>query len=579
MPSYIASYSVSVDAWLLAYRPEDNIFGMESDEPSLYQPVPSGPWTAFVSPVSIDQGGGIGLSVKLASGELLELLAHPMPPAAKTDTVYVPFFGRALTLRIEHEDGVLSYSSSEDSIDWTDLGSFAPADAVMEVGAVLRYDTPNRPASGTAGQVRLLDGIWSNVTEEVWVEPVVSARRSTRGAPPQPTVHSTAEPLVHAIIGAQFGDLEFDVGKSVRWLHWYTDNLFVLDVNLGTPRYWIVNWAQTFPDAHHKVTGINYFVLPTEFRKEQWRQYVLEFGDPDDSDWFLFLDAHEGLGLDNRSLPNDYAFEPFKSFLWREIQRAQDNGESSAVLPYYVFLRSDHITNVTYPTMLAQGLEGDVPPVMQALSVPYYLPYHGLRRLWNAKELRKANFDWSILDRVEPASPNAKAQILSYGYAHWNLQDIEPPATTVPPLDADNDDGFRMRKLLSKVRPIPSLPYGDTWVPPEADPVGLPGPWAPADTNNPDPIDPKTGLLMDPPVPPDPSLEGLVIPLYDCVFRLNMRDGVWYEDNKSGNIPLKWDDENQMWITNYDPASWAQVGVKSWDGYYDASLPPDGGDP
>ena len=48
------------------------------------------------------------------------------------------------------------------------------------------------------------------------------------------------------------------------------------------------------------------------------------FGDAHDDDWILFIDAHEGLSVDNRSLPDDYDFAPFKSFLWREIQRAQD---------------------------------------------------------------------------------------------------------------------------------------------------------------------------------------------------------------------------------------------------------------
>jgi hypothetical protein len=730
MPSSLALYSVVMDAWQLAYQPEDNFPGMlpEGQTPPP-MPVPEGSWTAFVSPISVNQNSGIGLSVELASGERLELLAHQLPPPHQATTFFVQHPGRQITLRVEFEEGVLSFSHSVNMNDWVEVARISPAEAVTEVGVVLRYDRPQSPAAGVAGAARMLSGIWQHIVEEVTLAEPVAARVARVTPRAEVTVTSTSEPPVHVIVGAQFGDLEFDVGKSVRWVTWFCDNTFVLDVNVGTQRYWVVNWAETFPDAKHAVTGINFFVVPAEFRKEQWRQYKLAFGDPSEDDWFLFIDAHEGLGVDNRSLPDDYAFAPFKSFLWREIQRAEDLGQPFAVLPFYVFLRSGNITNVTYETT-PQGLPGDVPSVQQALSVPYYLAHQGLRRLWKVSELRKANFDWSQIDT--PVAPSAgvttlaargsgtpattntawtnttlavdgavgtnpgtyavwtnsasgavgtieisgygfsaisatatldsvtvtirqrvndparytsvtfqpysgatpigspanaalvttaanttatfpvtlaqlraddftirvtvtrapvvtagtfsldyvdvtaaytsgvKLQILSYGYAHWNLQDIVPPATTVEPLSEANDDGWRMRNLLSRVRPVPSLPIGD-WQDPSTDPAGLPGPWAPADANNPDPIDPTTGLPMPPPVAPDSSLEGLVTPLYDCVFRLNMRDGVWYEAGVSGNIPLKWD--STKWVTEYDPEQWADDGVEAHDPYYVAEAP------
>ena len=330
----------------------------------------------------------------------------------------------------------------------------------------------------------------------------------------EPVVTATTEPLVHTIVGAQFGDLEFDVGTSVRWLTWFCDNLFILDINLGTQRYWVVNWAQTFPKAKHDVTGINYFVLPVEFRKEQWKKYKLAFGEPHDDDWILWIDGHEGLSVDNRTLPLDYSFAPFKSFLWREIQRAVDAGQPYAILPYFVFMKSGTPVNVTYPMSVTSP---DVPPVQQALSVPYYTPYQGLKRLWKASELKKANFDWSQLDTPVAAGTGAKAQIISYGYAHWNLPDIVPPATTVPPLTEANDDGWRMRNLLSQVRPIPGLRIGTPWHPPEDDTaVPLPGPWAPADANHTDVLNPSTGQPMTAPVASHASMVGIVTPLYAC---------------------------------------------------------------
>jgi hypothetical protein len=764
--SYVITYAVASDTWHLSYRPEDDFPGMGSEEGfSNGELVPDGPWTAFVSPLAVDPNGAIGLVLELQSGELLYFVAHLQPPPDTEAVRFVQFPGRNVTLRVEYDEGILRYSYSEDQTEWTEVASFSPAFPVSEVGVVLRYDNTDSAASGMASQARLLPGIWENVAEEVFLgEP--EAEPARREAPPVAQVTSTSEPLVHVVVGAQFGDLEFDVGKSVRWVTWFCDNVFVLDVNLGTPRYWIVNWAETFPDAKHTVTGINYFVLPKEFRAEQWKQYCLAFGEPHDDDWLLWLDASEGLNVDNRSLPDDYAFAPFKSFLWREIQRAEDLGQPYAVLPYYVFLRSDHIVNVTYPTVAdTSGPNQDLGP-LQAISTPYYQAYQGLKRLWKASELKKANFDWTQLDNVVAPSAGAKTALVSYAYAHWNLQDIEPPATEVPALTADNDDGYRMRQLMSRVRPVPGIPVSDTWIPPSSDPAGLPGPWSPADANNPDPIvnsgpylnaevgyaslpDPgpfpaeatviwtarsnlpltgpgdehiasqdgtpdqgekrawnvyrpafgldhwfwlqspdqsgwgsdlvqhlvqqlpatgevehlamtidqapvlsvrlyrevdgqwapvgpaqsqpgpiamvdspspirigrgmngaggwhgrihsvelRTGLdpaggtvlwrfdaadptgwtltspdaivantedVMEQPVTPHASLLGLVTPLYDNAFRINMRDGVWYEEGLSGNIPLKWDEERQDWTTDYDPAEWAAAGVKSYD--------------
>jgi hypothetical protein len=492
----VINYGVATDTWHFVYRPEGDPFPGTSPDGfvSNDELVPEGDWTALVSPYAVDPNGGIGLVVELQSGELVELLAHPQPPSATTGVWFVPFPGHQITLRIEHVENILVLSYSDDQLNtWVEVASFSPASPVSEVGVVLRYDLETVATAGAAGQARLLPGIWDNsVQEEVFLgEPDPAPAR--RGVPPEVTVMSTTEPLVHVIVGAQFGDLEFDVGKSVRWVSWFCDNVFVLDVNLGTPRYWIVNWAETFPDAKHTVTGINYFVLPKEFRAEQWKQYKIAFGEPHDDDWVLWLDASEGLNIDNRTLPNDYDFEPFKSFLWREIQRAEDAGQNYAVLPYYVFLRSDDIVNVTYEIVADTG-GMDIGP-LQAISTPYYQAFQGQKRLWKGSELKKANFDWAQIDTPVAPSAGAKAALVSYAYAHWNLQDIEPPATEVPPLTAANDDGYRMRQLMSRVRPVPGIPVSDTWIPPSSDPAGLPGPWSPADANNPDPIAPSGPYL------------------------------------------------------------------------------------
>ena len=61
-------------------------------------------------------------------------------------------------------------------------------------------------------------------------------------------------------------------------------------------------------------------------------------------------------------------------------------------------------------------------------------------------------------------------------------------------------------------------------------------------------------------------MAGLMTPLYDTVFRLNLRDGVWYTEGVSGNIPLSWDAASGQWVTNFDPALWPSQGLESWVG-------------
>ena len=382
-----------------------------------------------------------------------------------------------------------------------------------------------------------------------------------------PALTPSQENVVHALVGTQFGDLEFDVGKSVRWTQWFTDDVFVTDINLGMQRYWVINWSASFPEVNYKVTGINFFEDPVAFRKQQWSDAVtfaaqnpqaLVF---DWDDWVIFVDGHEGLSADNRSLPDDYLVEPFRSYVYREIARANAAGRDRIVIPFFVYLRHDHVQNARYD---AHTEDRDGNPqtfyVEQSVGAPYYLPYLGMTRMFKVSVLQDPNFDWTLIDRpVAIPDANVKIQLVSYGYAHWNLQDIEPPQTEVPALSAQNDDGWRQRCLLSGIRAIPGIPTGDpqnpvgTWQPPANDPVGKRGPWA-FDTYSDRNL---TGVVIPNP-PPAVAAEtaGVRVPLYDLVYRFNMRDGVWYEEGATGAIPLVW---------NPDTAKWEPVvPVKEW---------------
>ena len=358
---------------------------------------------------------------------------------------------------------------------------------------------------------------------------------------------TSQEALIHGLIGAQYGDLEFDVGKSVRWTQWFVDDIFITDVNLGTPRYWIVNWTETFVEANHTVTGINYFVVPKDFRKQQFLDAMKHPNillEPED--WVIFIDAHEALCIDTRPpLPNDAAIEPFRSYLYREIARANAVGKDRLVLPFYAFLKHDNVIVADYPSpAFADGALGFT-TAQGSLGTPYYVANQGLTRMMKVKVLQNPAFDWGILDQPRTVDAGMNISIVSYGYAHWNMQDIVPPATTVAPLSEANDDGWRMRKLISMVRPIASIPYTEPYKTVAQDPAGLPGPWAPADPVTPDPIQAQ-------PVTPHASLAGLLVGLYDNVIRLNLRDGVYYQGDENGtglgNIPLKWDSVKQTWV-------------------------------
>ena len=97
-------------SWLLAYQPEDDVSGMQPEERRRDGgSVPRGAVDGVRIPLSIDQcDGGIGLSLQLASGELLELLAHPASSGEDRASVFVPFLGRRSRCVSSMEDGVLS---------------------------------------------------------------------------------------------------------------------------------------------------------------------------------------------------------------------------------------------------------------------------------------------------------------------------------------------------------------------------------------------------------------------------------------------------------------------------------------
>lgn len=366
-------------------------------------------------------------------------------------------------------------------------------------------------------------------------------------------LQSGTEPIIHGIVGAYYGDLEVDVGKSVRWLEYVTDDLFITDVNTGEQRYWVVNWAKSFPYSKHVVTGRNFFLDQANWRREQF-EYADKAWNYGANDWCLFIDGSEGLSFDTRTLPSDYNAFPFMSWVYREVSRAIAAGQQIVVVPTFVYLSMSDLQNITYGPST-----GSIPATQQSVAVPWYLPYQGLPRLFKVSKLREVGFNWASLDVFATPSPSVKMQIVSYAYAHWAPLDVPPGQTTVPPLSSTNDPGFQMRQLISKLRPVTGLPFA-TWQDPSVDVDGVPGPWC-VDTVVSVIPDIADIVEEDGHTLPDVTAAGVRVPLYDTVFRFNLRDGLWYDSGESGNMPVSWDETTQTWVPRYDSDEWEQFGV------------------
>lgn len=543
--SSTAQYDALSDTWHLTHL--GGVMGVEI--PLDGSPLPEGDFTvvATVTQLPADSSAGVGLVLMDEDAPQLYLLASLGNTAALERTIQV-VGADPVHLMIEYIDGVVTCSQSSDGVEWEQIVS-DHLRRPTRAGLVLRYSENHTPVTATVAHFRILDGP---------LQPEATVLHGLTGShvegPPSLFFDIGSEPVIHAVMGAQFGDREFDVGKSIRWLMWFTDRHFILDVNLGDTRYYVVNWALTFPEAKSGVTDINYFRHQVDFRKEQFAR-AAEAWNFDDNDWVFFCDAHEGFSVDDRSLPDDWALDPFKSYFFREVARATAAGHDRVCVPYFAFVKHGDIQNVEY--IISNTPTSPVPdtPVtfsaIQPIAVPFYIPDQGLVRFIKVSALRNPAFDWTSLDTPSTPDVGCKIQIISYGHAHWNPQDVIPPATEPEAINATNDEGWKMRQLISMVRPVTGLPYADPWKNPSLDDAGVPGPTA--DTTNYNPIVLSSGRD---PVAPNAAVIAIRHPLYDTVFRINLRDGVWYEGNILGNVPLAWNETTQKWEPTYPPDQW-----------------------
>ena len=194
--------------------------------------------------------------------------------------------------------------------------------------------------------------------------------------------------------------------------------------------------------------------------------------------------------------------------------------------------------------------------------------------------------DWQLLDAwddatalgMHQAAPEEVCSIISYAYAQWSEDPTKMTWDRLPETE-DSDRGWYTRNLISNIRPVPGLantPNGDVWADTTAgggtevvadrywgwqpdellitaatnDPTADIGPeFENSDTGTQDQFSGDFLVFDKEPVPDHsaasggtpqgtwPSLPELRTPLYDNMFRDNIRDGLYYFDAELGPVP------------------------------------------
>lgn len=106
---------------------------------------------------------------------------------------------------------------------------------------------------------------------------------------------------IHGIVSTYFGDLEYDIGKSLTWTEPFCDSVYVLDVNTSdTSRQYVVDWDRQVPKGKYSfATDISYFGSPATaaaWRKRSFDRAAAAWNYSAD-DWVLFIDGTECLNV------------------------------------------------------------------------------------------------------------------------------------------------------------------------------------------------------------------------------------------------------------------------------------------
>jgi hypothetical protein len=416
---------------------------------------------------------------------------------------------------------------------------------------------------------------------------------------------------IHGIASSYFGDQEWDVGKSVRWLQYFCDTEYVMDANLNfRPRAYLVAWAKTFRNVKYGYFSSHDFFDGIE-AAASWRQTSFAKADTawgyDEDDWVLFVDCTEGICIDESNPPVDLidpdpsldpSTDPFRSYVRQEIDNAGEGAEV-IYLPFWAYTRSTApfmVYGEVDPTII--GVADSLPPggryqgltadelrraniTAQESQWDYYTNPGFLPRLVKVSALRDPGFDWATLDTFAEEVPEGAAEsllslsLISYAYAQWASDPRTIDRATGLPESEAADDGFRMRVAISNVRPIDGLdtsqwPPEDTASEVAADlPEGLmPQSESRLNAEGPE-FDSSFSSQMlnfqrrEVEVPSDiwpldrPQLS---TPLYPTSFRSNVREGLFFYNDQLGPVPWSFlTGQPAVNPSDWDPSKFPQV--------------------
>lgn len=470
---------------------------------------------------------------------------------------------------------------------------------------------------------------------------------------------------IHGVVSTYFGDLEYDLGKSLGWTQNFCDSVYVLDVNTSDgSRQYIIDWDRQLPKGKYSFSPSSFFGSPD--RAAQWRQQSFERADAawgySSNDWVLFVDGTEGLSVFHdfpvdvdilsAAVENDgaatfitftlddsyninvgdrlhvqgatvvddpatwffdgvylvtdvaadlvtvlsvqshstladtaldalggafYTTEPpgyhegmiFQSWLYAELNAAQDDGKDLVTIPGWALVRSGSPQALPLRVPNQERAIRDGQPVIPGAyfvgpdlvvdnqwAEKYYVSMGPLVRLAKVSALRDPSFDWHLLDQPQESLPTAyeseRLDIISYAYIRWSdnpanmTQSVDPDASNyvdvmsggIPlrPVTVETDAGFAMRRLISTVRPV----------------EGLPTEWEEDDDLGEQPVvgsSFRLELSMVEAFRYDPSSESMVLkgfgsfggsPIYPGILRHNLREGVWYTsaDSRAVVVPF-----------------------------------------
>ena len=106
---------------------------------------------------------------------------------------------------------------------------------------------------------------------------------------------------IHGIISTYFGDLEFDIGKSLNWTKTFCDTMYVMDIDNSQPtRQYVIDWDYSFPTVKKSFFS-DYSFLTNSTDAKNWRKESFNRAkaawDYSPDDWVLFIDGTEGLNV------------------------------------------------------------------------------------------------------------------------------------------------------------------------------------------------------------------------------------------------------------------------------------------